>query len=186
MRSVLTNVLVALAAACALAASPARAVPDEEIRRVFDEFIVAQNAHDVDGVRKLLSDSPDFLWAFHGRAVRDRGAALDGLRELFKSRWRVEPDGSTYQTLGLDISTVEIFVRVSISSDAPVRVAQMNMVLVDTAQGWRILSIVVSDLPPPRAVPDKPPGTGPVATARADPVPHRRSLLRRPAGATTG
>ena len=167
MRSVLTNVVVALAVAGALAAGPVRAVPTDEVQSVFSQFIGAQNAHDLDGVRRLLSDSPDFLWVFPGRVVRSQSAALDGLRELFKGQWRVEPDWSTFQVLGLDVSTVEIFVRASIHGDSLVRMAQMNLILVDTTRGWRISSIVVSNVPPDRDIRYEPPDAAPSASGIA-------------------
>jgi len=147
MRSHLFSVVMGLTIAGALAASPVRAVPNDEIRRVFSQFIAVQNAHDIDGVRKILSDSPDFLWILPGHVVRDQRAALDGLRELFKTKWHVDPDWSTFQVQGLDVSSAEIFVRVSISGDARIRIAQLNLVLVDTPRGWRVLSVVFSDLP---------------------------------------
>ena len=148
MRSHLAATLVALAAVATLAMSPVCAAPKDEIRGAFSKFVAAQNAHDLKAVGELLSDSPDFLWIAPGRIVRGRDAALSHFRELFKSTWRVDPDWSTFQVMMLDVSTAEIFVRVSTTNGAPARSARMNQILVNTARGWRVLSILPGDLPP--------------------------------------
>ena len=123
--------------------SPLRAAPKDEIRDTFNRFVNAQNAHDLKEVGNLLSDSPDFLWISAGQVVRKRDAALERFRELFKGTWRIDPDWSTFQILGLDISTQEIFVRVRTSDGAPARSAQMNVIMVHTAHGWRVQNIFV-------------------------------------------
>lgn len=148
MRSHLAPIIIALAVVGMLARSPVYATPKDEIRGTFSRFVIAQNAHNLKGVGKLLSDSPAFLWISPGRVVRDRNSALDRFRELFQSAWRVDPDWSTFQVLRLDVSTVEIFTRVSTSNGAPARMAQMNLILVNSAHGWRVLNILVSELPP--------------------------------------
>ena len=125
------------------ATSPLRAAPTDEIRDTFNRFVNAQNAHDLKEVGNLLSDSPAFLWISAGQVVRKRDAALERFRELFKGAWRIDPDWSTFQILGLDISTQEIFVRVRTSDGAPERSAQMNVIMVHTAQGWRVQNIFV-------------------------------------------
>jgi ketosteroid isomerase-like protein len=148
MRSHLAATLVALAAVVILATSPVYAAPKDEIRSAFSKFVAAQNAHDLKAVRELLSDSPDFLWIAPGHTLRGRDAALSRFRELFLSTWRIDPDWSTFQVLMLDVSTAEIFVRVSTSDGVPARSARMIQVLVNTARGWRVLSIVTGSAPP--------------------------------------
>ena len=52
------------------------AAPEDDVRLVFDQFVDAQNSHDVVAVRELLLDSPNFLWVTRGpQALRD---ALSG------------------------------------------------------------------------------------------------------------
>jgi len=156
MRARLAAIVIVLACVGFAASSRAYAVPDDEIRSAFSRFVDANNAHDLDGVGKLLADSADFLWISRGDVVRERGAALDRFREVFLSSWRIDPDWSTFEALGLDDRTVEVFVRVDISTHAPARTAQMNVLLVRTAHGWRVLHIFVSNLPPESAACDTP------------------------------
>ena len=146
MRSHLAASLVALAAVAMLAMTPLCAAPKDEIRAAFTKFVAAQNAHDLNAVGELLSDSPDFLWIAPGHIVRGRDAALHRFRELFQSAWHVDPDWSTFQVMMLDVSTAEIFVRVSTASGAPARSARMNQILVHAARGWRVLSILPGDV----------------------------------------
>ena len=68
--------------------------------------------------------------------------------ELFQTTWRVDPDWSTFQIMMLDVSTAEIFVRVAITDDALGQSTRMNQILVNTARGWRVLSILPVNLPP--------------------------------------
>lgn len=148
MRSHLAATAVAFAAVAMLAIGPACAAPKDDIRGAFRKFVAAQNAHDLKAVGEFLSDSPDFLWVAPGRIVRGRGAAIARFGELFQSTWRVDPDWSTFQILMLDVSTAEIFVRVSTTAGAPARSARMIQIVVNTARGWRVLSILPGDVPP--------------------------------------
>ena len=144
MRFHLRSILVLLAVAVIAATNPASAEPNDEVRSTFTRFINAQNAHDLKDVGKLLADSPDFLWISQGHVVRKRDAALERFRSLFKGKWRVDPDWSTFEIVGLDISTMEVFVQVRTSGDTSAGNAQMSVILVNTAQGWRVQNIFVS------------------------------------------
>ena len=144
MRAHLRTVIVLVAVAGMAATGQLRAAPKDEIRSTFTRFVNAQNAHDLKGIEGLLADTPDFLWIAPGHVVRKRDAALERFRELFKGTWRVDPDWTTFQVLGLDVSTMEVFVRVRTSEGAPPRDAQMNVIVVNTARGWRVQNIFVS------------------------------------------
>jgi len=145
MRSHPSAILCIVVLACALAASPARAAPKDDVKGAFTHFVNAQNAHDLKAIGNLLADSPDFLWISSGHVVRERGAALQRFEQMFKGKWRVDPDWSTFQILGLDFTTMEIFVRVSTSDGGSVRKARMSLVLVNTPKGWQVQNIFVSD-----------------------------------------
>jgi ketosteroid isomerase-like protein len=145
MRFHVLTILLLVAVAVITATNPVSAEPNDEIRSTFARFINAQNAHDLKAVGNLLADSPDFLWISQGHVVRKRDAALERFRNLFKGKWRVDPDWSTFEIVGLDISTMEVFVQVRMSDDTSAGNAQMSMILVNTAQGWRVQNIFVSN-----------------------------------------
>src|SRR5439155_23486166 len=113
MRSHPSAILSILALAGALATSQAHAAPKDDVKGAFTRFVNAQNAHDLKAMGNLLRDSPDFLWISSGHVVRERGAALQRSQERFKAKWRVDPDWSSVQILGLDFTTTEPVVHVS-------------------------------------------------------------------------
>ena len=47
----------------------AKALPEDDVRAAFDQFVIAQNAHDAAAVRELLLDSPSFLWVTRGAPI---------------------------------------------------------------------------------------------------------------------
>ena len=148
MRSCIAAVLVALTSLGMPAVSPVCAAPKDDIRGAFSKFVAAQNAHNLKAVGEALSDSPNFLWIAPGRIVRGRNAALNRFGELFQSTWRVDPDWSTFEFIMLDVSTAEIFVRVSTTVGTSARSVRMIQIMVNTARGWRVLSILPGDVRP--------------------------------------
>ncbi len=148
MRSYLAAILVALPAVALLGASPAGGAPRDEIRSVFAQFVAAQNAHDLKAVGNLISDSPDVLWITQGQVERGRDAALRHFANLFHGTWRVDPDWSTFQVMMLNISTAELFVRVSTADGAAAQSTQLDQIMVKTKRGWLMLSMFTGDVPP--------------------------------------
>jgi hypothetical protein len=148
MRLHLAAIIVIPACVALLATSPVCASPKGEIKATFGKFVAAQSAHDLKAVGALLSDSPNFLWITPGNIARGRDAAINRFGKLYQTTWRVDPDWSTFQIVMLDVSTAEIFVRVAITDDAIGQSTRMNQVLVNTARGWRVLSILPVNLPP--------------------------------------
>ena len=74
------HTLAVYAMFAALCAAPGLAVaaPEDEIRAAFQQFVGAQNAHDVEAVEGLLLASPDFLWITRGAPIWGKDAALRG------------------------------------------------------------------------------------------------------------
>jgi ketosteroid isomerase-like protein len=129
-----------------LAVTPVRAEPEDDIRAAFGSFVDALNAHDVNAVDQLLVDSWQFLWIDPERVIRTRDDALKRFRELFKSGWRLEPHWTTWHVVMLDVSTAEIMLFVSVGGDASARLMRLSQVMVNTAHGWRV-STIVTDRP---------------------------------------
>jgi ketosteroid isomerase-like protein len=145
-----SNFVAACATCCAvawLAVGDVHAAPRDEIRGAFSKFVAAQNAHDAKAVGNSLDDSAEFLWLTPGTVIRGRDATLARFRELFKGAWHIDPDWPTFRIVMLDVSTAEIFVDVSSTGGGTPRATRMNQILVNTAHGWRVLTIVEADLP---------------------------------------
>ena len=88
------SVAAALFASGFVLASPALANSTDEVRRAFDRFVAAQNAHDLDGVASLLADGPGFMWVTRGTVVKGRAAAISRFRDLYRGPWRLRADGT--------------------------------------------------------------------------------------------
>ena len=64
----------------------------DEVRATYLDFAAAQNARDLQKVRALLLDSPQFLWVSDGRSVWGRDATVARMASFQGAEvWRVEP-----------------------------------------------------------------------------------------------
>jgi ketosteroid isomerase-like protein len=143
-----------VAGALALSATIASAASEDDVRAVFDQFVNAQNAHDVPGVRELLLDSPNFLWVTRGMPVWGREAALKRFESLYQGTWKLSPDQSNLKTVLVSETTAQLYVPITFNIGAPGQPAPdtpflMNQTLVKTAAGWRIANILPIPLPAP-------------------------------------
>ena len=149
-----------VAGALALLPTVASAAGEDEVRAVFDQFVKAQNSHDVAGVRELLLDSPNFLWVTRGAPVWGREAALKRFESLYQGTWKLSPDMSNLKTVLVSETTAQLYIPITFNIGAPGQPAPdmpflMNQTLVRTAAGWRIASILPIPLPAPAAAPPK-------------------------------
>ena len=153
----LLAIVASLAGAPRVEAAPA--APDREVRAGFDQFVAAQNAHDLAGVGALLLDSPDFLWITRGTPVWGREAALKRFEALYQGTWALAPDTAAVRVFALDGGSAQLFAPVRFTIGAPGQAAQaspflLNQVWVRTAKGWRIASLL--PVPAPPAAPPAP------------------------------
>jgi len=140
-------ILATVASVGLLTMAPAGTSPPEGVKATFRKFVAAENAHDLRAMGALLSDSPDFIWIAPGSVARGRDAALKRYEELLTDKWSIRPDWATYQSMMLDVSTAEIFVRGAAAKEGQGQSGAMSFVLINTPSGWRVLSIVVSGSP---------------------------------------
>src|SRR5688500_14829366 len=123
-----------LAAVTMLTRAVAAATPEDEIRRVFERFVAAQNAHNSQAVEELLLDSPQFLWITRGIPVWGRAEAIKRFESLYSGTWRLEPDMRQFKVVLLDSRVAQIFVPIVFTIGPPGQAAQdtrflMNQVL---------------------------------------------------------
>ena len=158
-RTTLVGTLFA-AGAMALLPTVASAAGEDEVRAVFDQFVKAQNSHDVDGVRELLLDSPNFLWVTRGAPVWGREAAIKRFESLYQGTWKLSPDMSNLKTVLVSETTAQLYIPITFNIGAPGLAAPdtpflMNQTLVKTAAGWRIANILPIPIPASAAAPPK-------------------------------
>jgi len=137
----------------------ASAASEDDVRAVFDQFVTAQNSHDVAAVRELLLDSPNFLWVTRGAPVWGREAALKRFESLYQGTWKLSPDMANLKTALVSETTAQLYVPITFNigaagQPAPDTPFLMNQILVKTPAGWRIANIL--PIPVPAAAPASP------------------------------
>ena len=137
-----------LFAVLAMAATLARAATmEEEVRAVFDKWISTQNAHDLKGIRNLLSDSPDMLWISRGKPIWGRDAALKTLEERYKGTWKIEVDKKELRVISVSRRVAQVYAPTQLTSGDPGAESSrnrlfINLVMVKKPEGWQIVSIL--------------------------------------------
>jgi ketosteroid isomerase-like protein len=138
----------------AFSAPDTRAAPEDDVRIAFDQFVNAQNAHDLAAVRELLLDSPNFLWVTRGTPIWGRDAALKRFETLYVGTWKLSPDASNLKVALVNDTTAQVYVPITFNigpagQPAPDALFLMNQTLTKTAAGWRITNILPIPLPAP-------------------------------------
>ena len=149
-----------VAGVLAFSSTVASAASEDDVRAVFDQFVKAQNSHDIVGVRDLLLDSSNFLWVTRGAPVWGREAALKRFESLYQGTWKLSPDMPNLKTVLVSETTAQLYVPITFNIGAPGQPAPdasflMNQTLVKTSAGWRIANILPIPLPAPAAAPPK-------------------------------
>jgi len=128
---------------------PAAADPEADIRALYTAFVTAQNAQDIDAVRPLLSDSPDFLWITDGRPVWGRDAMLERMASFQSAEvWQVEPDYAASRVILLDEDSAVFHIPLVLvigSAADPARLPWLVEVICQRQAGvWRIAGLYTS------------------------------------------
>lgn len=114
--------------------TPASAGSSDDVRSRFDEFVSAQNAHDLAAVKQLLAEGPEFVWVTRGIVVRGRSAALARFQELYRGTWYLTVTSSA-ETSDIDDDTTQVLAPVTFTMGPPGRPAKESRFLL--AQIWR-------------------------------------------------
>jgi len=144
----------AIFAATSLSPGSAVAASEDEIRAAFQQFVTAQNAHDVKAVEGLLLPSPDFLWITRGAPIWGKDAALQRFSALYQGTWHLDPEPAGLKIMMLGDAAAQIYIPITFAIGAAGQPAQqmkflMNQVLVKTPAGWKVSSILPIPAPSP-------------------------------------
>jgi uncharacterized protein (TIGR02246 family) len=137
-----------IGSALALAATQVHAATmEDEVRAVFDKYIATQNAHDLKGMRSLLSDSPDLLWISRGRPIWGRDAALKTLEDRYKGTWKIDVDKKELRVISVSRRVAQVYAPTLLSAGDPGSEPSrnrlyINLVMVKKPEGWQIVSIL--------------------------------------------
>lgn len=132
----------------------ARAGTEEEVRAAFERFVQVQNAHDGKALEGLLLDSGQFLWITRGTPIWGREAALQRFAQNYQGTWKLEPEWAALRVVPIGAEAAQLFVPVQFTTGAagqPPAVSRLyiNQVLLKTASGWRVVSILPIPAPAP-------------------------------------
>ena len=144
----------AVFAAASFAPGSAVAASEDEVRAAFQQFVTAQNAHDVKAVEALLLPSPDFLWITRGAPIWGKDAALRRFAALYQGTWHLDPETAGLKIVMLGDGAAQIYIPITFAIGAADQPAQqmkflMNQVLVKTSAGWKVSSILPIPAPAP-------------------------------------
>lgn len=121
-----------------------------EVLQLYLEFSASQNARDLNGVRRLLSDAPDFLWVSDGSPVWGADAMVSRMSTFQKSDvWHVTPALSRARTVMLsdDVAFLHVPLVLEIGSyEKADRLAFLvGMIAKRTPAGWRISALFTTN-----------------------------------------
>jgi uncharacterized protein (TIGR02246 family) len=145
---------VALLLMLLMSAGTAQAGTEDEVKALFTKFVAAQNAHDLKAVGELLQDSSNFLWITRGTPIWGRDAALKRFEALYQGTWSLDPKTNELKVIELQPSAAQLYVPVTFMIAPAGQTAQpirflLNQVLVKTAEGWKVSSILPIPAPQP-------------------------------------
>ena len=159
MATALTRRTLIGAAAAALAAAPAGpGAPagagglgvEAAVRALYDRFVDAQNARDLDRVRALLWDAPDFLWVSDGRPFWGPDALVRRMASFQSAEvWTVTPDLARSRIVALTAGVAYLNVPLVLAIGAaasPSRLPWLVDVLCrQSPEGWRIAALFTTE-----------------------------------------
>jgi len=139
------TIVLALAVAVLLT-GPAVAEPADEVSALYQQFVAAQNARDLDRVSALFLPSPQFLWVSDGMSIWGRDAVVKRM-SLFQQAdvWHAEPNLSKAVAITIDGHAALLHLPLVLtigSKDRPEKFGFLVTVLgVETVEGWRIAGL---------------------------------------------
>jgi uncharacterized protein (TIGR02246 family) len=120
---------------------------EDEVKAQFSKFVAAQNAHDLKAVSDLLLDSPQSLWITRGAPIWGREAALKRFEALYQGTWSLDPKTDELKVFEVQPGVAQLYVPITFMIAPAGQTAQptrflMNQILVKTAEGWKVSSIL--------------------------------------------
>ena len=131
----------------ALGVHASAATNEAEARALFTQFVAAQNAHSVGGVKSMLWNSPGTLLLARGAEIRGPAAVADRFKEYYEGTWHVEPDMSQFHVASISRDVMQFVVPVVFTRGLPGQPSRdssflITQTLVHDANGWHIASII--------------------------------------------
>ena len=145
----LLNILAALST-IVLVTFASGADQRDDVVRLYLDFASAQNARDLIAVRRLLSDSPDFLWVSDGKPVWGADATVERMSTFQKSEvWRVTPALSRARAVRLSEDVAFLHLPLILEIGTQEKTDRLpflvGMVARRMPEGWRISALFTTN-----------------------------------------
>jgi hypothetical protein len=120
----------------------------QDVRALVVRFNDAQNAHNLDVIGALMTDSPRFEWSFGQYQQHGRDAALAQLAGMYqRADWSILPDYGNLDIHMTGSSSADITMPVQYKASTPAQDATLTALVheqaVKTPDGWRLSSLQV-------------------------------------------
>ena len=141
-----------LALTLLLEAGDALAQAQDEVRLMFEQYIHAENDHNLATVGQALQDSKDMLWvAPRGAPVWGRDTVMQELTKRYQGTWKLEPEMPALKVTVYSDNVARVIVPINYTLDAGGNRERylVQQTYVRTPVGWRISTIVPAPLPAP-------------------------------------
>ncbi|MBV8171839.1 MAG: nuclear transport factor 2 family protein [Candidatus Eremiobacteraeota bacterium] len=120
----------------------------QDVRALVVRFNDAQNAHNLDVIGALMTDSPNFQWSFGQYQQRGKDAALAQLAGMYqRADWSVLPDygNMDIRMTGPSSANIDMPVQYKASTAAQdtTLTAMVHEEAVRTSAGWRLSGVQV-------------------------------------------
>lgn len=143
----LLSVFLLLLAAVPLGAA---ASDSDDVLALYRTFAEAQNRRDLPTVRRLLVDSPQFLWVTDGTAVWGADALIERMRLFQRSEvWQVEPDLDKAVIVPLSTNSAMLHIPLTLiigsKTPGPDRLHFLvEVICLRTPAGWKIAALLTT------------------------------------------
>lgn len=122
----------------------------EDVLRLYNQFVAAQNRRDLAAVRELLSERADFLWISDGKPFWGRDAMIERMAAFQKAEtWRVEPEYEHAKVVPVGTGSAYLHIPLVLvlgSAGDPRKLKWLVAVLcVREAETWKIAALFTTE-----------------------------------------
>ncbi|EDP65136.1 hypothetical protein BAL199_01279 [alpha proteobacterium BAL199] len=142
-----------IAAAALVAASylstPVHAAPADEVTALYEQFVAAQNRHDLTTVRALLVPTDAFVWVSDGKAFWGPETMIERMSRFQASEvWEVIPDRERRRFIDLSADSAYLYqpltLRIGSAAQPDAIPFLVSVLCVQTEDGWRIKALLTT------------------------------------------
>jgi ketosteroid isomerase-like protein len=140
----LTLILVFALTVCRTPAAIADTASD--VKSLYDRFLAAQNARDLDAVRQVLLPTPEFQWVSDGKSFWGADELVQRMSQFQNAEvWQVTPDYTRSRVVEVATDAAYLYQPLTLRIGPAAKPSEIpflvNVLSVRTAEGWRIAAL---------------------------------------------